>query len=84
MSVKLFAFDLDGTLTQHKTKLDPVNRAVLEKLGENAKLLMVGLLAVCGQSVSAAFENPVFLLLTCGLLAALYWASRKVSQKHDL
>ena len=50
----------------------------------SAKLLMVGLLAVCGQSVSAAFENPVFLLLTCGLLAALYWASRKVSQKHDL
>ena len=42
MSVKLFAFDLDGTLTQHKTKLDPVNRAVLEKLSRNAKLLMVG------------------------------------------
>ena len=27
--IKLIAFDLDGTLTQHKTKLDPVNRAVL-------------------------------------------------------
>mgnify|MGYP002520456354 CR=1 FL=1 len=33
--IKLIAFDLDGTLTQHKTKLDPVNRAVLEKLAEN-------------------------------------------------
>ena len=40
--IKLIAFDLDGTLTQHKTKLDPVNRAVLEKLAENHKLLMVG------------------------------------------
>ena len=42
MSIKLFAFDLDGTLTQHKTKLDPTNRAILEQLGKNAKLLMVG------------------------------------------
>lgn len=42
MSIKLFAFDLDGTLTQHKTKLDPANRAILEQLGKNAKLLMVG------------------------------------------
>ena len=41
-SVKVFAFDLDGTLTQHKTKLDPANRAVLEKLSEKYKLIMVG------------------------------------------
>ena len=42
MSIKLFAFDLDGTLTQHKPNLDPANRAILEQLGKNAKLLMVG------------------------------------------
>ena len=30
--IKLIAFDLDGTLTQHKTPLDPKNRAILEKL----------------------------------------------------
>ena len=41
-NVKVIAFDLDGTLTQHKTKLDPVNRAVLEKLAEKYKLIMVG------------------------------------------
>ena len=41
-SVKVIAFDLDGTLTQHKTKLDPVNRAVLQKLSEKYKLIMVG------------------------------------------
>ncbi len=41
-NVKVIAFDLDGTLTQHKTKLDPVNRAVLQKLSEKYKLLMVG------------------------------------------
>lgn len=40
--VKLIAFDLDGTLTQHKTKLSEEHRAVLEKLGEKYSLLMVG------------------------------------------
>ena len=42
MAIKLIAFDLDGTLTQHKTPLDPANRAVLERLRENYRLLMVG------------------------------------------
>ena len=32
--IKLIAFDLDGTLTQHKTPLDAKNRAVLDKLAE--------------------------------------------------
>lgn len=40
--VKVVAFDLDGTLTQHKTKLSEENRAVLTKLSEKYKLLMVG------------------------------------------
>ena len=29
---QLAIFDLDGTLTQHKTPLDDKNRAILEKL----------------------------------------------------
>jgi len=40
--IKLVAFDLDGTLTQHKTKLDDTNRAVLDQLSKKYKLLMVG------------------------------------------
>lgn len=40
--VKVFAFDLDGTLTQHKTPLDTKNRAILEKLAKRYTLLMVG------------------------------------------
>ena len=42
MCTKLIAFDLDGTLTQHKTPLDPSNRAVLERLSKQYRLLMVG------------------------------------------
>lgn len=40
--VKVFAFDLDGTLTQHKTPLEDTNRRILEKLAQKYTLLMVG------------------------------------------
>ena len=33
---KIIAFDLDGTLTQHKTKLGPQNRHILDALFRNA------------------------------------------------
>lgn len=38
----MIAFDLDGTLTQHKTHLQEKNRKILDRLSENYKLLMVG------------------------------------------
>lgn len=41
-TARLIAFDLDGTLTQHKTPLGPENRAVLDELGRRYRLLMVG------------------------------------------
>ncbi|MBE6813967.1 MAG: HAD family phosphatase [Ruminococcaceae bacterium] len=38
---KIIAMDLDGTLTQHKSPLEPECRKVLEKLSEKYKLVMV-------------------------------------------
>ena len=40
--IKVFAFDLDGTLTQHKTPIDERNRAVLRGLAERHVPVMVG------------------------------------------
>lgn len=40
--IKVIAMDLDGTLTQHKTPLSSEQRAVLTRLSEKYKLLMVG------------------------------------------
>lgn len=40
--IKLVAFDLDGTLTQHKTPLDDKNRAVLKALEKKYSLVMAG------------------------------------------
>lgn len=42
MNYKLIAFELDGTLTRHKTPLEPKTLAALTALSENYKLLMVG------------------------------------------
>jgi hydroxymethylpyrimidine pyrophosphatase-like HAD family hydrolase len=40
--IKLIAFALDGTLTQHKTKLSDENRKVLDALAKKYKLVIVG------------------------------------------
>lgn len=40
--IKLIAMDLDGTLTQHKEKLSPEHRAILDDLSKKYKLIMVG------------------------------------------
>ncbi len=39
---KLICFDLDGTLSQHRSQLEEQNKAVLDELGKKYKLLMVG------------------------------------------
>ena len=40
--IKLIAFDLDGTLTQHKTPLEPANQKALQELSEKYQLVMAG------------------------------------------
>ncbi len=40
--IKLVAFDLDGTITQHKQPMIPENKAAMEALNKKYKLLMVG------------------------------------------
>ncbi len=39
---RLICFDLDGTLTQHRSRLEDDNKKILDILGEKYKLLMVG------------------------------------------
>jgi hydroxymethylpyrimidine pyrophosphatase-like HAD family hydrolase len=40
--IKVIALDLDGTLTQHKTRLEDKNRNILDLLRKKYRLLMVG------------------------------------------
>lgn len=45
--IKLVAFDLDGTLTQHKEPLGEENRRVLDALARRYRLVMVGAGQAC-------------------------------------
>jgi len=68
--IKVVAFDLDGTLTQHKTKLSSKNRAVLEKLSEKYKLLMVG--AGTCKRIFNQMDFPIDIIGNYGMQYAKY------------
>jgi len=69
--IKLIAFDLDGTLTQHKTKLEEKNRAVLEKLAKKYSLVMVGA-GQCMRIFNQMDQFPIDIIGNYGLQYAEY------------
>lgn len=68
---KLIAFDLDGTLTQHRTKLGPENRAVLEKLSKKYKLIMIGA-GNCPRIFAQMNEFPIDIIGNYGMQISRY------------
>ena len=69
--IRLVAFDLDGTLTQHKSKLDSKNRAVLEQLRQKYRLLMVGA-GTCRRIFEQMEHFPIDIIGNYGMQYALY------------
>lgn len=69
--VKLVAFDLDGTLTQHKSKLSPEHRELLNKLGEKYKLLMVGA-GTCIRIFNQMEQYPIDIIGNYGMQYGKY------------
>lgn len=70
-NIKVVAFDLDGTLTQHKEQLTPKNKEVLEKLSKKYKLLMVGA-GQCRRIFEQLGRFPIDILGNYGLQYAKY------------
>lgn len=54
------------------------------KIMAGAKIVMLILLSLFGQSVVQAFENPIFIVLAVVLVIVLYLVSKYISKKHDL
>ena len=71
---KLIAFDLDGTLTQHKTPLDEANKSVLDRLAKKYRLLMVGA-GQCQRIFNQMGRYPIDIIGNYGLQYARYDAS---------
>lgn len=69
--IKLVAFDLDGTLTQHKSKLTPENLSVLQGLYKKYKLLMVGA-GTCRRIFEQLDRFPIDVIGNYGLQYAKY------------
>ncbi len=82
--IKLIAFDLDGTLTQHKTPLDEKNRSVLERLSKKYSLLMVGA-GQCRRIFNQMGEFPIDIIGNYGLQYCRYDGETKnIVTERDL
>ena len=82
--IKLVAFDLDGTLTQHKTPLDDKNRSVLERLSEKYTLLMV-VAGQCRRILNQMNQFPIDIIGNYGLQYAKYNKDTKdIELERDL
>lgn len=69
--IKMLAFDLDGTLTQHKTPLSPEHRAILEELSRRYTLVMVGA-GMCRRIFEQMGRFPIDIVGNYGLQYAKY------------
>lgn len=69
--IKVIAFDLDGTLTQHKSKLEPQNLELLQKLNQKYKLLMVGA-GQCQRIFDQMDHFPIDIIGNYGMQYACY------------
>lgn len=50
----------------------------------SAKFVMILLLSLFGQSVKMSVKNPMWLLITIPFILVLYFAGKKIKQKHQL
>ncbi len=68
---RLMAFDLDGTLAQHKTPLGDKNRSVLERLSKKYELVMVGA-GTCPRIFNQLGKFPINIIGNYGMQYAEY------------
>ncbi|MBQ7638293.1 MAG: HAD-IIB family hydrolase [Clostridia bacterium] len=89
----VIAFDLDGTLTQHKSKLSEQNRLILDLLREKYRLLMVGA-GTCTRIWEQMDRYPIDIIGSYGMQFALYdngsktldmqWDERVETNKEEM
>lgn len=70
-NIKLIAFDLDGTLTQHRTNITQENRKVLDALGKRYKLVMASA-GMCRRVYNQMGQYPIDVVGNYGLQEARY------------
>lgn len=81
--IKIIAFDLDGTLTQHKTPLSPEHREVLNNLSKKYKLLMVGA-GMCNRIFEQMGHYPIDIIGNYGMQYAEYQPDSTIKIVKDI
>ena len=74
--IRLIAFDLDGTLTQHKSPLEDAAKRTLDALSERYRLLMVGA-GRCERIFAQMGGYPIDIIGNYGMEYAEYDADTK-------
>lgn len=74
--IRLVVFDLDGTLTQHKTPLSEEHKQVLNELEKKYKLLMAGA-GTCQRIFNQMNQYPIDIIGNYGLQYAEYNSETK-------
>lgn len=69
--VRLVAFDLDGTLTQHRTPMPASSRRLLDRLAERYRLVMVGA-GACMRIFHQMEGYPIDIIGNYGMQSAAY------------
>jgi len=70
-NIKVVAFDLDGTLTQHKSKLSAETADMLDRLGKKYKLIMAGA-GLCNRIFEQMNHYPIDIVGNYGMQYAVY------------
>lgn len=65
-NIKLLAFDLDGTITQHKSPLSASNRELLDLLSKKYRLLIVGA-GMCDRIFEQMRDYPIDIIGNYGM-----------------
>ncbi len=82
--VKVLALDLDGTLTQHKTKLEEKNRQALDRLGKKFRLLMLGA-GQCNRIFMQMDRYPIDIIGNYGMQYGTYNPETKtLDMQYDI
>lgn len=81
--IKLLAFDLDGTLTQHKTPLSAEHKKVLDLLSKKYKLLMVGA-GMCNRIFEQMGHYPIDIIGNYGMQYAEYRSDGTIEVVKDI
>ncbi len=80
--IKLIAFDLDGTLSQHKSPMPPENREALTALSKKYKLVMAGA-GDCMRIFNQMEGFPIDIIGNYGMLWSVYNPQTKTQDITD-